>query len=216
MKTVIIGANGFIGSALTAEALARGHQVLAIVRDAAKLTAQLPSAAGQLTVQSQDVFDTAGLCAALQGADVVISAFSGHSATDVRAYYEAGVASILTAVKTVGARLVLVGGAASLLLPDGSRLLDSPQFPAAYRATAEGAFAALQLLQQETSLAWSYLSPAADIFPGTASGQYRLAGDQLLTDAQGNSRISTGDYAKALLDEAEAPAHLRQRFSIAY
>lgn len=216
MKTVIIGASGFIGSALMQEALARGHQVLAVVRDAAKLRGQMLSVTELLTIKEQDVFDTAGLTTLLQGTDVVISAFSGHSATDVRGYYESGVASILAAVQAVGSRLVMVGGAASLLLPDGSRLLDSPQFPPAYRATAEGAYAALQLLQQQKTLAWSYLSPAAEIFPGVATGQYRLGGDQLLTDAQGRSRISTADYAIALLNEVEQPQHLGRRFSIAY
>ena len=220
MKLVIIGASGFIGSALTREALSRGHQVLAVVRDSNKLQTQLADlpAASLLNLQisSTDVFNSAALTPVLQGADAVISAFSGHSASDVSSHYQAGFASILAAVHAAKVRLLLVGGAASLQLPDGSRLLDSPNFPAAYRGSAEGAWAALQQLQQQTTLEWSYLSPAAEIFPGPASGEYRLGGDQLLTDAQGASRISTGDYAKALLNEAEQPAHRQRRFSIAY
>jgi hypothetical protein len=95
-------------------------------------------------------------------------------------------------------------------------LLDSPDFPAAYRGSAEGAYAALQRLRAESSLHWSYLSPAAEIFPGDKTGTFRLGGDQLLTDSHGQSRISTADYAVALLNEAEQPQHLQQRFSVAY
>ncbi len=217
MQMVIIGASGFIGSALTTTALQRGHQVLALVRDAGKLQALAQQYPQQLAVRSVDVLDNAALTAQLQQQTLVISAFSGHSAEDVAGYYQRGFASILQAVKQAGvARLLLVGGAASLQLPDGSMLLDSPDFPAAYRGTAEGAYAALQQLRQETALAWSYLSPAAEIFPGAATGQFRLGGDQLLTDAQGQSRISAGDYALALLAEAEQPAHTGRRFCVAY
>ena len=113
-------------------------------------------------------------------------------------------------------RLLVVGGAATLKLPDGSRLLDSPSFPPEYRATAEGAAAALQILQQQSAVSWSFLSPAAQIFPGGKTGRFRLGLDNLLTDAAGKSRISTGDYAVAMLEEAEQPQHVNQRFSIAY
>ncbi len=217
MQIVIIGASGFIGSALTTEALQRGHQVRALVRDANKLAALQQQYPQQLEVVSVDVLDSAALLPALTLSQLVISAFSGHSDSDVAGYYQRGFANILAAVKQSAVeRFLLVGGAASLQLPDGSKLLDSPDFPAAYRATAESAYAALQQLRAEASLNWSYLSPAAEIFPGAATGQFRLGGDLLLTDAEGRSRISTGDYAIALLNEAEQPQHSRQRFSVAY
>ncbi len=217
MQIVIIGASGFIGSALTSAALQRGHQVRALVRDAGKLAALQQQYPQQLQVVSVDVLDSQALLPWLQQQPLVISAFSGHSDADVSGYYQRGFASILQAVKQSAVeRFLLVGGAASLQLPDGSMLLDSPNFPAAYRGSAEGAYAALQQLRAETTLAWSYLSPAAEIFPGAATGQFRLGGDALLTDAEGRSRISTGDYAIALLNEAEKPAHTGQRFCIAY
>lgn len=209
----IIGASGFIGSALTQEALSRGLQVRALVSRPERLQ---PS--DQLTVVGVDVLDTAALTQALAGVDLVMSAFSGHAQADVAGYYQQGFASILAAVKAQPQppRLLVVGGAASLQLPDGSMLLHSPDFPAAYRGTAEGAYAALQALRAENELRWSYLSPAAEIFPGDKTGTFRLGGDQLLTDSQGQSRISTGDYAVALLNEAERPQHPQQRFSVAY
>jgi len=212
-EIAIIGASGFIGSALTQEALARGLKVRALVSRPERM-----AASANLEVVAVDVLDTAALTVALAGVDVVLSAFSGHAQTDVAGYYHQGITSILAAVKaqTVTPRLVLVGGAASLQLPDGSRLLDSPNFPAEYRATAEGAYAALQLLREETSLQWGYLSPAAVIFPGDKTGNFRLGGDQLLTDAGGNSRISTGDYAVAMLDEVQQPQQQNRRFSVAY
>lgn len=217
MQIVIIGASGFIGSALTTEALQRGHQVRALVRDTGKLADLQQQYPQQLEVVAVDVLDSAALRHALVQPQLVISAFSGHSDADVAGYYQRGFANILAAVKQSAAeRFLLVGGAASLLLPDGSKLLDSPEFPAAYRDTAESAYAALQQLRAETSLNWSYLSPAAEIFPGAATGQFRLGGDALLTDAEGRSRISTGDYAVALLNEAEQPQHHNQRFSVAY
>jgi uncharacterized protein len=212
----IIGASGFIGAALTREALARGLKVRALVSRPERVVA-----ADNLEVVAVDVLDTAALTAALKGVDAVITAFSGHAQTDVVGYYQQGFASILAAVKaqangTAAPRLLVVGGAASLLLPDGSMVLDSPNFPAEYRGSAEGAFAALQLLRAETNLAWSYLSPAAEIFPGDKTGTFRLGADQLLMDAQGKSRISNGDYAVAMLNELQQPSHHNQRFSVAY
>ena len=208
----IIGASGFIGSALTKEALARGLKVRALVSRPERLTAS-----AQLEVVGVDVMDTDALTRALQGVDLVISAFSGHAQQDVAGYYQQGFVSVLAAVKAAAVpRLLVVGGAASLKLPDGSMLLDKPDFPAAYLGSAQGAYAALQLLRAEKSLAWSYLSPAAEIFPGDKTGQFRLGADDLLTDAQGKSRISTGDYAVAMLDEAQQPQQLNQRFSVAY
>lgn len=212
MELVILGASGFIGSAITAEALSRGYQVTAVVSRPERITAQ-PG----LTVLGLDINDTAALTRLLQHKAVVISAFSGHAQQDVKAYYLHAFNSVLAAATAarVG-RLLVVGGAASLLLPDNSRLLDSPQFPAEYRATAEGAAEALQLLQQQQVIDWSFLSPAAEIFEGEKTGVFRLGLDHLLTDDKGNSRISTADYAVALLDEVEQVKHKNQRFTLAY
>ena len=96
------------------------------------------------------------------------------------------------------------------------QLLDTPEFPEQWRGTAEGARKALQILREEAALDWVMLSPAALLEPGQRSGVFRIGGDQLLTDAQGQSRISTADFAVAMLDELESPRHHRQRISVAY
>jgi putative NADH-flavin reductase len=212
MELVILGASGFIGSAITTEALARGHQVTAVVSRPQRVEAK----AG-LTVVGLDINDTAALTKLLSGKAIVISAFSGHAQQDVKGYYLKAFNSVFTAATAAKvSRLLVVGGAATLKLPDGSRLLDSPGFPAEYRATAEGAAEVLQQLRSQNMLNWSFLSPAAEIFPGDKSGSFRLGLDNLLTDNEGKSRISNGDYAAAMLDEAEQPQHINQRFCVAY
>ena len=213
MKIALIGASGFIGSALREEALRRSHQVTALVSQPDKLNAT----ATNLSVKQVDVQNTAQLTEALTGADVVISAFSGHAQNDIRGYYVQGVTSIIAAVKAADvARLVIVGGAGSLRVAADTLLIDTPAFPEEYKPTAQGAQDALALLQAEPAVNWTMLSPAAEIFPGERTGQFRLGQDDLLVDDQGNSRISVQDYAVALLDEVDHPQHERQRFTLAY
>jgi putative NADH-flavin reductase len=212
MNIALIGASGFIGSALREELLARGHRVTAIVAHPEKLPAS-----ANLTAVACDVHDTAALAAKLRGFDAVMTAFSGHAQSDVEGYYLKGIRSIIAAVKQAGApRLLVVGGAGSLEVAPGQQLLDTPGFPAAYRGSAEGARQALKLLREEPELNWTMLSPSAMIAPGERTKQFRLGGDQLLADAKGESRISVQDYAVAFVDELEKPAHVRRRFTVGY
>ncbi|HSH89259.1 MAG TPA: NAD(P)-dependent oxidoreductase [Ramlibacter sp.] len=212
MNIALIGASGFIGSALRQEALVRGHNVTALVTNPDKI-----AAAQKLKVVKVDVTDTAALAAAFAGHDVVLSAFSGHAQADVLAYYLQGIKSVVAATRKAGIRrLLVVGGAGSLEVAEGKQLLDTPQFPDAYRPTAEGARQALNLLRGERELEWTMLSPSAVIAPGERTGTFRLGGDRLLADAEGNSRISVQDYAVAFIDELEKPAHVRQRFTAGY
>jgi len=212
MNIALIGASGFIGSALRIEALARGHKVTALVTNPGKVPA-----APNLTAVKADVNDTAALAAALKGHDAVLSAFSGHAQADTLGYYLAGIGNILAATKQARVpRLLVVGGAGSLEVAPGLQLLDTPQFPAEYKPTAEGARQALALLRAEPALDWTMLSPSAVIAPGERTGTFRLGTDQLLADAQGNSRISVQDYAVAFIDELEKPAHSRRRFTAGY
>jgi putative NADH-flavin reductase len=212
MDIGLIGASGFIGSALREELLARGHRVTALVSHPARLPAH-----ANLTPVACDVMDTRGLSQKLRGFDAVITAFSGHAQADVQGYYEKGIRSIIDATKLAGVRrLLVVGGAGSLEVAPGLQLLDTPSFPAAYKGTAEGARQALKMLGEERDLDWTMLSPSAVIAPGERTGKFRLGGDQLLVDAEGASRISVQDYAVAFVDELEEPAHSRRRFTVGY
>jgi putative NADH-flavin reductase len=212
MNIALIGASGFIGSAVLAEALSRGHQVSALVGRPERLTAHT-----QLRALKADVQDSAALATQLKGHQAVITAFSGHAQTDVLGYYLKGFRSIVQATKQADvSRLLVVGGAGSLEVAPGVLLIDTPQFPEAYKATAEGARQALQLLREEPHLDWTLLSPSLMIVPGERTGRFRLGGDQLLFSAQGDSRISVQDYAMAMIDELEHPAHRRARFTVGY
>jgi len=212
MKIALIGASGYVGSAILREALWRGHHVTAIVRNAAKLTPQ-PA----VTVITADVLDTTGLANVLAGHTAVISAFSGHSQSRVREYYGRGLRSIIEAVKQAKVpRLLVVGGAGSLDVAPGVQLVDTAHFPTQWQQTAEGARDGLNLLRHEQELDWTMLSPSALLERGARTGKFRLGADQLLVDAAGDSYISLEDYAAAMLDELEQPAHSRQRFTVGY
>jgi hypothetical protein len=203
MKIALIGASGFIGSRILAEALQRGHQVTAIVRNLEKL----PQQPG-LTPQRGDVFDQAGLAKLLAGHDVAISAVH---------FLQSDAGKLIGAVKQSGVkRYLVVGGAGSLQVAPGKDLIDTPQFPAEYKEEASKGRDFLNLLRGESALDWTFLSPSALIQPGARTGKFRLGSDQLLVDADGKSSISAEDYAVALLDEVEKPQHSRRRFTVGY
>ncbi|MFJ4395863.1 NAD(P)-dependent oxidoreductase [Pseudomonas sp. NPDC089396] len=202
-KIAIIGATGRAGSQLLEEALRRGHSVLAIARDPSRLQGR----AG-VTVQALDVKDSAALQKALAGVDAVLSA--AHFAT-IEPH------AIIEPVKRAGVkRLLVVGGAGSLMLPSGHRVIDSPDFPEAYKAEASAGVRFLEQLRQEQNLDWTFLSPSAEFVEGERTGHYTLGKDHLLIGAEGKSWISFADYAIAMIDELEKPAHSRQRFTVGY
>ncbi len=212
MNIALIGATGYVGSALLQEAVARGHSVTALVSHPEKVGAN-----AAVTAVASDVLAQDALAARLAGHDAVISAFSGHAQDDVLGYYLDGMASIVKAVEQAGVkRLLVVGGAGGLDVAPGRQLIDTPDFPAQWKATAEGARQALALLREESELDWTMLAPSAQLEPGERTGRFRLGTDSLLVDAEGNSRISLADYAVAMLDELEQPAHSRTRFTVGY
>lgn len=212
MNIALIGASGFIGSGLLKEALSRGHRVKGLVGRPERLAPH-----PDLTVDKVDVHDTAALAAQLAGVDAVVSAFSGHADADIQGYYVRGLQSIIAATKSarVG-RLLVVGGAGSLDVAPGLQVVDTPDFPAQWKASALGAREGLNLLRQEHELNWTMLSPSAYISPGERTGKFRLGTDQLLVGADGKSAISVEDYAVAMIDELERPAHPRARFTVGY
>lgn len=206
MKIALIGATGYTGAPLTAEALRRGHQVTAIARDPGKL-----ADAANLTKLALDLTDAQKLEAALKGHDVVISAFNPGAA-----HGEAGKAAIVAAAKAAGVRLIVVGGAGSLLDDQGTRIVDRPDFPAEWKGGALATAEFLDRLKATAGLDWTLVSPAKMLVPGERTGKYRTGLDHPVTLPDGNSTISVQDYAVALLDEAEKPAHRGQRFTVGY
>jgi putative NADH-flavin reductase len=212
MNIALIGATGFIGSGLRNELLSRGHRVTALVTHPEKLSTHANLKAAKI-----DVLDTAALGKHLKGHDAVISAFSGHAQGDIYEYYVRGIRSIIAAAKTANVpRLLVVGGAGSLEVSPGVQGVDTPNFPEQWKQSALGAREALRLLRNESELNWTMLSPSALIAPGQRTGKFRLGGDQLLINADGKSEISTEDYAVAMIDELETPAHPRRRFTVGY
>ncbi|MBM6593414.1 NAD(P)-dependent oxidoreductase [Microvirga pudoricolor] len=203
MKVALIGATGHVGSRVLAELLSRGHEVTAIVRNIDKV----PARPG-VTPKAGDVFDRDGLADLMRGHDVIISAVH---------FSDSDPELLIAAVRQSGVpRYVVVGGAGSLKTPSGAALVETPGFPEAYLAEARKGGAFLERLKAEPGLAWTFLSPSAVIAPGERTGRFRLGQDDLLLDADGNSRISTEDYAVALVDEVETPKHVRQRFTVGY
>jgi putative NADH-flavin reductase len=212
MDIVLIGASGFVGGGILKETLARGHCVRAIVGRPERLPVH-----ANLSAAKVDIFDQTALAKELTGREAVISAFSGHARPDIRAYYLGGLRSILAAVKQAKVpRLLVVGGAGSLEVAPGVQLVDTPDFPAQWKESALGARDALNLLRQEVNLDWTMLSPSAHLAPGQRTGRFRLSSDQLLMDAKGKSEISIEDYAVAMVNELEKPAHGRTRFTVGY
>jgi putative NADH-flavin reductase len=212
LNVALIGATGFIGSALLKELLSREHRVTALVTHPEKL--ELNHSLKAIRI---DVVDTAALAQHLKGHDAVVSAFSGHAQSDVYEYYLQGIRSIIAASKSAKVpRFLVVGGAGSLEVSPGVQGVDTPEFPAQWKATALGAREALQLLRNEKDLNWTMLSPSAMIAPGRRTGKFRLGKDQLLVKSDGKSEISLEDYAVAMINELEQPAHPRSRFTVGY
>ncbi|MGE8146934.1 NAD(P)-dependent oxidoreductase [Pseudomonas frederiksbergensis] len=202
-KIAIIGATGRAGSQVLEEALSRGHSVTAIARD----TSKIGQRAGVVS-KNVDALDAEALQAAVAGHDVVISA--AHFST-------LPASAVIGPVKKAGVkRLLVVGGAGSLLLPNGTRVIDSEGFPEEYKAEAGAGALFLENLRKEQELDWTFVSPSAEFVEGERTGKFRIGKDDLLVSAEGRSWITFADYAIALLDEVETPKHSRQRFAVGY
>lgn len=211
MKIALFGAGGTIGSRITREALQRGHEVTAVSRDPAKITLKH----AKLHTVRGDALDPVSITAAVLGQDAVISAFGPGHHGDPQDVVKAAQA-LVAGVKLAGVkRLLVVGGAGGLEVKPGLQLVDTKEFPAAWKPIALAHRDALAVYSS-ADFDWTYLAPAAFIQPGERTGKYRTDSDALLTDAKGESRISAEDFAVAMLDELEQPRHLRTRFTAAY
>ena len=214
-NVVLIGASGFVGTAILNELLNRGHKVTAIVRDAKKMTVSNPN----LTIVEADVTDTDALKEAGKGKDAVISAYNPgwknpHIYEDTLKNYPL----IVESAKQAGVkRLLIVGGAGTLFYAPGKMVMDADDVPAQLLPGIKslGEFY-LNTLRKEKDMDWIFLSPAANMTPGKRTAKFRIGKDDLVVDANGDSNISVEDFAVAMVDELEQEKHHKERFTIGY
>ncbi len=214
MKVAIIGATGFVGPNVVKEALNRGYKVTAFARQPEKLKIEHDN----LTKQSADVYDTDILASLLVGHDAVINTFNaGWTNPNLYNDFLTGSKSVQTATKKAGIkRYLTVGGAGSLEIKPGVQLVDTPEFPAEYKAGATAARDYLDLLRTEEDLDWTFLSPAINLHPGERTAVFRLGTEQPVFDEAGNNDISVEDLAVALIDELGKGQFIKKRFTLGY
>lgn len=219
MQVALIGATGFVGAAVLKELLQRGHDVVALVRDPAKLAAQ-----PHLKVVQADVLDAGQVQSAVAGSDAVLSAYNaGWTNPNIYDDFMRGSRAIVQGVKAAGVQRYLVVGGAGSLYVNGQQLVDAPDFPAAIKPGASAARDMYTELQKDSTLDWTLLSPAVGFHGGSAAqskgrtGQYRTGQDAPLMQADGQpGDISVQDLAVALVDALEQHLHSKQRFTVAY
>lgn len=203
MKLALIGATGKVGSKILTEAIDRGHMVTGIARNPEKFPYYK-----NLTPQYGDILNKRELAKLLVGHNAVISAVP-FMATDFSALIDAVKLSKVP-------HYLVVGGAGSLYVAPGVQLVDTPDFPPAYKDEALEGRKFLDCLKQEPNLDWSFVCPSAEFGSGVKTESFRLGGDELLRDAKGRSHISFEDFAIAMIDEMENPEHIRSRFTVGY
>lgn len=216
MKIAVIGATGFVGSHIINELASRNFQVLGISRKKQESLSSL------ISYEAIDVNKLANLIEAVKGYDVVVNAFNpGWSNPNIYHEFLEGSKNILAAVKLAGVkRFISIGGAGSLYVSEGGPQVldtfpsDSPFFPG-----AKAAKEFLDYLQEETSLDWTFFSPAIEMHQGVSTGRtgkYRLGTDYPVVDNQGKNVLSGEDLAVVIVDEIESPKHYQMRFTAAY
>lgn len=211
MRLIVFGATGQLGTRLVQEALQRGHEITAVARD----PSNADSHDGRVQAAAADATDAEQVARVAFGHDVALSAVTQHGAPEMLA---AAARGLLAGLSRAGVRrLVVAGGAGSLEVAPGQRLMDTPDFHEEWKPEARAQFEALEVYRAaDTDVDWSYVSPGALLEPGERTGRYRTGTDQLLIDEHGHSRITMEDFAIAMLDEAERAAHPRQRFTAAH
>ena len=216
MKVALIGASGFVGTAILNELVQRDHQVTAIVRHPEKV-----KQAKEITVIKANVLNENEVAEAVKGHDIVISAYnSGWTNPNLYNEFMEGSKAIQAGVKKSGVkRLLVIGGAGSLYMAEGVQIIDTPQFPEEIKPAASAARDYLNILRDEKELDWTFFSPAIEMHQGTSGerkGTYRTGLENPVFDKDNKSVLSVEDLAVAIVDEAENPKHIRQRFTAAY
>ncbi|WP_264525020.1 MULTISPECIES: NAD(P)H-binding protein [unclassified Flavobacterium] len=213
MKIAIIGATGFVGTAILNELASRNHEITAIARN--------PKDNANVNWKSADIFDVPALAAILKGNDVVVNAYNaGWTNPNIYDDFIAGSKAIQEAVKQSGVkRFITIGGAGSLFVAPGLQAVDTPDFPKEYYAGATAARDYLNILKEEKELDWAFFSPAFEMHHGITTGRtgkYRLGLDNPVFNDDQRSILSVEDLAVVIADETETPKHHQVRFTAAY
>jgi uncharacterized protein len=212
MNIGVIGATGRIGQRIVAEAVQRGHHVTAFTSNAAKI----PSDKGKVAWKTADVLNADSVATAMQGQDVLISSYGTAPGANPKPIVTAAETLLKAGERHPQVRVLMVGGAGSLEVAPGKTVIDSGMIPEPWIAIPVAHKEALDAFKKNSTVNWTYFSPAGTIQPGERTGKFRLGGDQLIVGENGKSEISMEDYAVALLDEVEKPRHPRQRFTVGY
>ena len=218
MNIAIIGASGFVGSALLKEAIRRGHTITAIARHPEKINTNDDH---HITAVGCDIFNDGKLAGVLADHNAVLSAYNpGWDDPNIYNDYLEGSKTIQNAVKEAGVkRYLVIGGAGSLEIAPGKQLVDTPDFPKEYKEGAKAARDYLDMLRKEKDLDWTFLSPAILMHPGIdtgRTGKYRVGTEHPVFDENGESKISAEDLSVALMDELEKGDFIKKRFTVAY
>ncbi len=215
MKSIVlIGATGMIGQRILHEALSRGHNVTAVVRDTSRTGEQRAN----LDYRTGDIFQPDTIAAATVDHDVVVSAYGPGVKNDPKLVVKAAHSLIEALTRVEPIRLIAVSGAGSLEVGPGMQLMNTPDFPAMWKGFAEAHAEALDVYRKAgfAEFDWTAICPSALIEPGTRTGHYRTDLDQLIVDGKGKSYISAEDFAVAVVDEIENPKFRGQRFTVGY
>lgn len=215
-KVAVIGATGFVGTQVVNELANRGYAVEAIVRDASKVEQN-----EKVSAKSIDINNIDELAEALKGNDAVISTFNaGWTNPNLYNDFLTGSENIEKAVENSGVkRLIVVGGAGSLYTPENIQIVDTPNFPEAYKPGATAARDYLNKIKENSTLDWTFFSPAIEMNQanvGTRTGKYRTSLETPVVNEEGRSILSVEDVAVVLVDELEQNNHIRERFTAAY
>lgn len=212
MKITVYGATGMIGQRIVNEALARGHEVIAVARHPENLKLEH----AKLKKQPGDIANPDSVAYLAKDSDAIVCSVNAPEGVDP-SWFSTVAKSLLEGTSKAGKTpMYVVGGAGSLHIAPNVQLVDTPNFPEAYKSVALEHRKFLEILKNSGATHWTYLSPAAFISPGERTGKFRLGLEELVTDSEGNSKISAEDFAVALLDEIESPKHQGKRFTLAY
>ncbi|MFH6961774.1 NAD(P)-dependent oxidoreductase [Flavobacterium plurextorum] len=213
MKIAIIGATGFVGTAILNELADRKHDISAIARN--------PKDNTNATWIAADIFNVDALAEALKGHDVIVNAFNpGWTNPNIYDDFLNGSKAIQEAVKKSGVkRFITIGGGGSLFVAPNLQAVDTPDFPKEYYAGATAARDYLNILKEEKDLDWAFFSPAFEMHAGTKTGRtgkYRLGLENPVFNDEQRSILSVEDLAVVIADEVENPKHHQVRFTAGY